>query len=322
MKNNKNILCIVNESDINVTMLWHTIRYARENNAHIHFLRIIDSCKSISSFFNIPLSTMKATLNRNLRSSLSMLAPDLSASEYSCHVREGVWFIAAIQEAVANESQLIIIAEPASHASNFNSNVMHVIRKSPIPVLVLRKNISPENIKVLISVDIDLNDPNKKNANEKCIDLAKKLSATLPAASEVSIAHCWSLPNEKYLHEIANQITINQINEMSKRQRHFHEEWFHAFCDKHQDLNLSHAYFIKGESQIEIPDLIADEKIDILIINTVDDIKTAGLFISSSAETILESTHSCSSLTIKPDGFLTPVAPKLNEIEQQEDSIL
>ncbi len=322
MENKKNILCILNDSEINPATLFSTIQYARSMNAHINFLRIIDSYKSISSFFNISLSAMKANLHRNLKSSLVSLAPDLPESDYSFQIREGIWFIEAIQQAITYQSSLIIIAEPNTSIANFNSNAMHVIRKSPIPVWVIRKNISSQFLKILALVDLDLNDLNKKNANEKCLAFAQQLSKSLAQPHELSIAHCWSLPNEKYLQEISNKITINQIHEMSKRQRHFHEEWFSAFCQKHQELTLTHAYFIKGEAQIEIPDLVADEKFDVLIMNTVDDVKTAGLFISSSAETILQSTHTCSSITIKPDGFLSPISPKSNEVGLQEDTIL
>lgn len=321
MEIKKNILCVINSADINQFALLSTIKYARSIQAHIIFLRIIDSYKSISSFFNISLSEMKASLQSNLKASLANLAPDLVESDYSCQVREGVWFIEAIQQALTHQSSLIIIAEPDKNIANFNSNAMHVIRKSPIPVWLITKSMSPQSKKILVLVDIDLNDINKKNANQKCLSFARLLSNALTQPSDISIAHCWSVPNENYLQEISSKITISQIHEMSKRQRLFHEEWFSAFCEKNQELELNHAYFIKGEAQVEIPALIADEKFDILIMNTVDDIKTAGLFISSSAETILLSVQPCSSFTIKPDGFLSPVLPLQYEIEEREDSI-
>ena len=160
----------------------------------------------------------------------------------------------------------------------------------------------------MVAIDIDLNDTVKKNVNQKCMDVAQNLIKSSTEPCELIIAHCWSLANEKYLREIASNITSNQVDEMANRERSFHAEWFEAFCKKYEDLDLSEAYFIKGDPEEEIPALVVDDKIDVLVMGTVNTTQTAGLFISSRAETILDATTTCSVLTVKPDGFVSPIS--------------
>jgi nucleotide-binding universal stress UspA family protein len=63
---------------------------------------------------------------------------------------------------------------------------------------------------------------------------------------------------------------------------------------------------LKGESGHLIPQLAAKLKVGLIVMGTVSRTGVAGLLIGNSAERILRRVD-CSVLTVKPDGFVTPV---------------
>lgn len=306
MKKPNNILYVINDAEIDEASLKLATDYAKNANAHLNFLRIYESYKSMSTFFHIPSVKLAKTLLNNLEASIEKFNSHVSGLNFSCHVREGIWFIEAIQEGLRTKSNLTIISEPTTHQAFFASNAMHLIRKSAAPIWLIRKNILSGYKKILVTVDIDMNDKVKKDVNAKVMMLAKQLKDASSTPVELIVVHCWSLANEKYLREIASNITASQIDEMSNREKIFHEEWFDAFCKKHPET-INDAYFMKGEAEEIIPEFVNNEKIDILTMGTVNNIIASGFYISSRSETILNAIPNCSVLTVKPTGFVSPV---------------
>jgi nucleotide-binding universal stress UspA family protein len=66
---------------------------------------------------------------------------------------------------------------------------------------------------------------------------------------------------------------------------------------------------LKGNAEVLITKLAREKAIDLIIMGTMSR-SVAGLLIGSSAENVLHQVN-CSVLTVKPDGFVTPV--RLNE---------
>jgi nucleotide-binding universal stress UspA family protein len=63
---------------------------------------------------------------------------------------------------------------------------------------------------------------------------------------------------------------------------------------------------LKGEPGHLIPKLAAKLEVGLIVMGTVSRTGVAGLFIGNTAERILRQVG-CSVLTVKPDGFVTPV---------------
>ena len=72
-----------------------------------------------------------------------------------------------------------------------------------------------------------------------------------------------------------------------------------------QDLK-SRVYMLKGEPGNLIPMLAAKMAVGLIVMGTVSRTGVAGLFMGNTAERILRQVD-CSVLTVKPDGFVTPV---------------
>lgn len=307
MKNSiKSILYILNENEINNELLNIVVNYAKTQGAHLNFLRIYESFQSMSKFFDIPLFKLVKKTQTQLHESVEQHKSLMDGLTFSCHVREGIWFIEAIQESMRTKSDLIVISGSSENQNILVSDAMHVIRKSATPVWYIRDNIIKGYKKILVAVDIDLNDKIKKDVNQHCMLFADQLKKSSTHPCEVLLLHCWSLANEKYLREIASNISSTQLEEMSSREEQYHQEWLQSFCAKHKKM-IDNIYFLKGDPEEVIPAFITANNIDILTMGTVNNIITPGLYISSRAETILNSVSNCSVITVKPKGFVSPI---------------
>ena len=70
---------------------------------------------------------------------------------------------------------------------------------------------------------------------------------------------------------------------------------------------FSQIHLIKNDDAPKaIVKLVKNEKIDLLVIGTICRTGLAGFFIGNTAEKVLSEVN-CSVLTVKPDGFVTPV---------------
>ena len=63
---------------------------------------------------------------------------------------------------------------------------------------------------------------------------------------------------------------------------------------------------VKGHASHVIPEIVDTEQIDLVVMGSVARSGVAGLLVGNTAEAILEQL-SCSVLTVKPDGFVSPV---------------
>ena len=62
----------------------------------------------------------------------------------------------------------------------------------------------------------------------------------------------------------------------------------------------------KGEAALVIPKLAHQKQVDLIVMGTVCRTGIAGFFIGNTAEKILQDVD-CSVLTVKPEGFVSPV---------------
>jgi nucleotide-binding universal stress UspA family protein len=96
------------------------------------------------------------------------------------------------------------------------------------------------------------------------------------------------------------------------------ETWLNRLLEKHhlKDLKLQ-VHLLKGEPGKLIPEIAGICGIDVIVMGTVCRTGIAGFFIGNTAEEVLRQVN-CSVLTVKPDGFVTPV--KLDEAYRENQS--
>lgn len=302
----KNILVLIDDFNKSKFAIKKALHFASmQKRVHLHFVKIVDSFCEINKVFNTP--HIEKLLLREMTEQIShLLDPKHKNVTTSFDIKEGISFIEVTHEVVRYRPDILIIPEPSAKESGFSSNIFHIIRKCPCPIWVLRTSKAKEIFRILVAVDIDMNEKVRRNVNNQCMAFANLIASSEKA--KIDVAHAWHLRNEYLLRSDTHYLRIahHQIDIMSEREKKYHKEWFTAWLKKQKKVPINRMHFIHGDATEVIPQIVKKEKINLLIMGSVGSIKTPGLLISNRAETILQNVD-CSVITIKPEGFITPI---------------
>lgn len=279
-----------------------------QENVHVHFVAVISSLDEIKNTLKLTSSKVEKILSKHLNNSINeSLAAKQYQGQFSVSLKVGVSFIEVIREVMLYEAQLLIVPVFNPPTDPYDSNTMHMIRKCPCTVWVMRHSELVKRPRVLVAVDNDINNSVIRSNNRKAIEMAKWLQASTRCS--FSLIHTWALRNEAVLRqESFLEAAQAQINDMISREKKFHDAWFKAFCGKIKNLNVSNCYFKKGDPEEVIPAMVAKSRFDIVIMGSVSTLSIPGLIIGNHAEAILQRLR-CSVIVVKPEGFVTPVQP-------------
>ena len=219
----------------------------------------------------------------------------------------GTPFLEIIREVLRNKHDLVMTTAEGRGGLKeklFGSTAMHLMRKCPCPVWVVRPTQAERYARILAAVDPTPLDEEQYAINIKIMDLATSLARR--QQYELIVVHTWTFTAE---HSLRSGYTV-ESSEMDR--------WVRAAQDLHrrrlaellqpyplQDLK-SQVYMLKGEPGRLIPELAAEMEVGLIVMGTVSRTGVAGLLIGNTAERILHQVD-CSVLTVKPDGFATPV---------------
>ena len=238
----------------------------------------------------------------------------------------GTAFLEIIREVLRHGHDLVIKVpeDPSWLERLFGSDDMHLLRKCPCPVWLVKHPHSGPYRRILAAVDVDVDHRSAELAtrhglNVKILELA--MSLALSDFAELHIAHAWVAIGESamrgaFLHRPDTEV-ISYVEQA--RQQHgqglddlLNEVLETRSADALRFLNPTR-HLPKGQAQQEIPRLARSLGADLVVMGTVARTGVAGLFIGNTAEAILEQID-CSVLAVKPEGFETPVS-----LEQRYD---
>ena len=136
------------------------------------------------------------------------------------------------------------------------------------------------------------------------MELATSLSRL--ETSQLHVVHAWT-PVAKWLNFAGSRLTSVSVGKDRPVQRGRALNWFDELLAKVplDDLNVQR-HMLKGDASDLIPRLALRKGIDVIVMGTVCRVGVPGLFIGNTAERVLRHV-SCSVLTVKPEGFVSPV---------------
>lgn len=221
----------------------------------------------------------------------------------------GTPFLRIIQEVLQGQHDLVMITTDGSGSSkeaHFGSTIMHLMRKCPCPVWVIKSGQPGQFQRVLAAVDLAKDDPERAALAKKVMELATSLARS--RQSELLILHVWSLYGESILRGRGG-ISDEEIEKLLHETREAHRQWLVELLQQHpiEDLK-SQVYLLKGDAGTLITDLAQAKEVDLIVMGTVSRAGLSGLLIGNTAEKVLQQVN-CSMLTVKPDGFVSPVKP-------------
>ncbi len=220
----------------------------------------------------------------------------------------GIPFLEIIKEVVRGGHDLVIKpAEGRGGVSSmlFGSTDMHLFRKCPCPVWIIKPAKRKKYARILAAVDLDPEEKANAELNAIILDLATSIAAR--ENSELHIAHAWSMPHESVLRSGRANLPKSDIDRMVRDTRKVHKEQLDALLGDHELQNINaKVHLIKGNPGDIIPSLAQKKRVELIVMGTVARTGIPGFFIGNTAEKTLAAVD-CSVLAIKPRSFSTPV---------------
>jgi nucleotide-binding universal stress UspA family protein len=219
----------------------------------------------------------------------------------------GVPFLQIIREVLRNDHDLVMITAEGRGGLKeklFGSTAMHLMRKCPCPVWVVRPTQPERYTRILAAVDPSSQEQEQYGVNIKILDLATALAQR--DRCELVVVHTWTFPAERSLRS-GHSVESSEMERWVRRARDLRRRRLAELLRPYplQELQ-SQVYMLKGEPGHLIPELAAKLEVGLIVMGTVSRTGVAGLLIGNTAERILRQVG-CSVLAVKPDGFLSPV---------------
>lgn len=309
MKQFKHILYVTEQT---VSQAWDIARaviLAENNQAS---LTVIDVMSAISDDYRT------GTMKSRMKALEVLVEPYRSRVNITVDVLIGTLFLEAIRAVLRNSYDLVIkTAENPDYTKRmFGSADMHLLRKCPCPLLLLKPSESFLCTSVLAAVDFDpfMTTPLEQALNRDIIDIASSLAHA--NAVPLHLVHAWEAYAE-YAMRVTSDISSEAIKDHVEKQYLLHHNKLRMLGDElrerigataYEQLSLSF-HLPKGSAKKLVAALAAELSADLVVMGTVARTGISGLIIGNTAETILDQLE-CSVLAIKPHGFTTPVRLK------------
>jgi nucleotide-binding universal stress UspA family protein len=246
-------------------------------------------------------------LVRDRRQQLARIAREVSDVQAAPKLLVGRPATALIEEVLRSNHDLVM----RSHARDltmsgpkpFGAVDMELLRKCPCPVLLVRQGQPTTNPRIACAVDASADDPDAQALNTKIVDLALLMAHCLGSDSP-TLFHAWVPFAERAVrsHAADDQFAA-YLEDARQRAASTLRGMARSFEGR---LDERAMVLRRGEPGEVIPEFVVSEGIDVLVMGTVARGGIPGMLIGNTAERVLRKLP-CSVLTVKPDGFVSPV---------------
>jgi nucleotide-binding universal stress UspA family protein len=297
------------EPDIHETAaLDKAMALARQNGARLTLFSVLKKPSGIRGYSESVVQDQQDSAITERREWLRGLVVPLQHDDIdvAINVVEGISFLEIIRQVLRNQHDLVITtAEEIKgiRARVFGATSMHLMRKCPCPVWIVKRAQTRPFARILAAVDPSVYDPVRDSLNPRILQLAGSMARN--DAAELYIVHVWSLFAERYLHN--SGMTEKQFQEAKEYEKEQHKQNFDTLLNRFDvaDLKL-HVHLVEGDPVEYIPKLVTELGIDLLVMGSAARAGIAGFLIGNTAEEVFNQVD-CSLLTLKPKDFVTPV---------------
>jgi nucleotide-binding universal stress UspA family protein len=319
MKRFSNILLVATAGTDHSAALTRAATLAATNQARLTVCAVVDAIPAelqmaVTVVTPAELCDIAVTERRDwLNEIVKSVATDNMPVETKVLV--GRAFVEIIRQVLGNDHDLVIkSAEGAVGLKDmlFGSTDMHLLRKCPCPVWIVKPTEHHQYRSVLADVDQDPEDAVTDALNRQILEMSSSL--TLLESGELHVVHAWQLFAETVFAPARTGMSETEIDAMIKDEANERRRWLESLVDTYDVSNEDHAidyrapqvHLIKGDPKHVVPAKARELAVDLVVMGTVARTGIAGFFIGNTAESILNQLN-CSVLTVKPPGFVSPV---------------
>ena len=307
MRDYHKILVVADPTSDKQAALARAVELAKHNNASITvFLSIFDFSYEMTSILsNIEREAMRqGVIDQRVAWLNDIIAPYVSKglsinTDVIWHNRP---FESIIQHAIAGEYDLLVKGthqHDKLKAVIFTPTDWHLMRKAPLPVLMVKDHDWPVAGKILCAVNVTTEDPEHQQLNGKIIDYAKALAIKFDA--EVHLVNGYPGTPVNLAIELPD-FDAHSYNESIRMQ---HEQRVDYLAGEY-GIAPQHCHVKEGLPEDVIPELAEQLDAELVILGTVGRTGFSAALIGNTAEHVIDSL-TCDLLAIKPDGYKSPI---------------
>lgn len=319
MKRFNNILFVFESSVDSRMALERAVTLAANNQAQLTLVDVVDELPTAIGAGSDGLSaeTLQEAMIEERRERLKCLVePIRSDIDVSTRVLVGTAFLEIIREVLQGQRDLLIKPARGGGALDriFGSNDMHLLRKCPCPVWLIKPAEAKPYRRILAAVDSgEEYDRDKKNSlNRQVLEMAASLSHS--EFSELHVVHVWRAYGESVLRNGLVQVSEAKLSAYLEDVYLQHHQWLNGLMDDLSgwmgkdafDYLQPRLHLLKGNAKDEIQRLVGELQVDLIVMGTLARAGIPGFIMGNTAEAILNHID-CSVLAVKPGGFVTPV---------------
>jgi len=259
----------------------------------------------------LPPDEFQGQVVADLQATIATAVADLRQAgiEVNSTLAVGRPFIEVIRKVLRDGHDLVIQAAEGRVGLRerlFGSLSLHLMRNCPCPVWVVKADGPPRYARILAAVDIgeEFQLSGRSSLNPVIVEYAAALARM--DGGELHVVQAWSLYQEGYM-QARGGLDDRALRKLRRETRDYYEQQLRAFVAR-QDLGgiRAHEHVVHGDAPRMINHLVRKERFDLLVMGTLSRTGLAGLLIGNTAEKVLN-TVGCSVLTVKPEGFTSPV---------------
>lgn len=310
MERFKNILVAASPGHLEMPVLKKAVRVAASNGAKLTVLDVVEAIPPRRRTVTVEGSTvdLQALLLDDRRLQLAA-AVESAGIDALVEVVAGKPFIEVTRFAMANDCDLVIVGEsPPIHgrARVVASDVTQLIRACPTPVWVMCPSRA-RKLRILALVDPDPTDPVRDSLSELVLELATSIARR--EGGELHVAHAWQLPGESTLRSSAFvSLPAREVDLAVQAACEEQRAQLDELAERHGVTELGgQTHLVKGPSDQVLPELADRLNTNLIVMGTVARRGLSGLIMGNTAESMMKAVR-CSILTVKPDGFVSPVS--------------
>jgi len=319
MKRFKNILFVLdNRTDETSPSLMRAIALAKTNQADLTLLHVLPKLPLNAYSEKLGMSSqqlkekVQAHEEARLHQLFSSLEPDFGIRT---ELKVGKRYIETIR-AVQSENFDLVIKESDAidwFSRLLGSDDMHLLRKCPCPVWLMKKDEKSDYRNIMAAVDFGTgrDKANSDALNQSILDLACSLS--LSDLARVHVVNVYDVPQSGFISLwVENPEKVEQeLAEDERRHRQYRmeallEELKGRMGEESYHYLSLRPHVVPGIPDRDLPKMAETIKADVVVMGTVARTGIAGVIMGNTAEAVLSQLN-CSVLAIKPDGFESPV---------------
>lgn len=325
MQRFSSILCVMEHGEASAPALERAAALAENNQAA---LTVVDVIPKLPGSIRLPdgvttSQALQTAIEGEREAQLeSMLAPYRQRLDIKHRVLSGMAFLEVIREVLRSGHDLVIKCPeaPAWLDRLFAGDDMHLLRKCPCAVWLVKPQSAKPYKRILAAVDVDEFYPpheleTRRLLNVRILEIASALAVS--EFAEMHVVHAWESNTEladglNFSSSMDAESLAYNVEQERRQQQHLLEKLIANTRAERKgtreafDYLTPFAHVVKGAARREIPALAKQLNVDCIVMGTVARTGIRGFFMGNTAETILEQIE-CSVLAIKPEGFVTPV---------------